>query len=269
MFAIEIPIASKVVFALKLELNRALPHIKSSHRCEALARALGYGKYASLLSVMRDDRQRPVRALDTEAFTTYLAAHRFVATEQPLLEAAALALLAQVGEDHAVLGIWGFGPGPWVRGNNGVDETTPERRARFNAERKALCSKESVRPFMTTMAMLANVPKTRTVRPKAWSYWLKHIAESLPSQYPDGRDLGPVYVPNGVFIAAAITSGFEYRLRYDHNGFLDRNGTFNMPYKVLEDLDVKARPNGARAEARQRRYEERLLTNRRSSPLAG
>lgn len=74
----------------------------------------------------------------------------------------------------------------------------------------------------------------------------------MQTTFPDGSGLGPVYVPNGLLIAAALASGFK---AYHHVGQdrLGVNASFNMPYATLVELDIAARPNGARAQERHRK----------------
>ena len=52
MFTLKILIAfAEQVDSMKADLAKYLPHIKSSHRVEALARALGFKTYAALRAV--------------------------------------------------------------------------------------------------------------------------------------------------------------------------------------------------------------------------
>lgn len=258
MFALSISLSEETLTALKLDLNRRLPAVKSSHRCEGLARALGFEKYASLLSAVANGKTAPLRQINGARFTSYLEAHGFMVAEASLWKGIARVELERIRQAEPRLTVWGLGHGQWHRRADGTEETVAERRTRFAADRTALSSEGALLPFLTAMAMLAQVPKTKTIRPKAWSYWLKHIAENMRTTFPDGSGLGPIYVPNGILIAAALASGFEV---YHHSGQdgLDVNASFNMPYATLVELDIAARPNGARAQARRRKQEEREL----------
>lgn len=174
MFPLSISLSEETLAALKLDLNRWLPAVKSSHRCEALARALGFGiwdlgfgKYASLLSAVANGKTPIRRQVECAPFTSYLRARGFVIAEAPLWKGIARAELERIRQAETQLTVWGFGPGQWKRQPNGTEETTNERDARFASERAALTSDGSMLPFLTSMAMFARVPKTKTIRPKA------------------------------------------------------------------------------------------------------
>lgn len=87
--------------------------------------------------------------------------------------------------------------------------------------------------FLACLAYLDNVRPTKTIRPNTNSYALKHRAEKYRSTYPQGEPLGPTYVPNGIFIAAALHLGFRMRTRWDERGYESPNATFNMSTPTL------------------------------------
>jgi hypothetical protein len=69
--------------SIKAELLRLLPHVKSSHRIEALARGLGWNTYAAMrLDLAQGARNRKV---DEERFTDYLHTHGFAGIPKNLL----------------------------------------------------------------------------------------------------------------------------------------------------------------------------------------
>ncbi|TIU87551.1 MAG: hypothetical protein E5W03_07360, partial [Mesorhizobium sp.] len=80
---------------------------------------------------------------------------------------------------------------------------------------------------MLSLALLERVVRTKTIRKGTGSYRSKHIAENYACTYPDGEPLGPHYVPNGTFIAAAIHAGFSYRSYVDEFGYESVNASFN------------------------------------------
>jgi len=57
------------LIGIKKALTKIIPHVKSSHRCEALARALGYRTYADALIETRKGHKRK---WNPDAFTAYL-----------------------------------------------------------------------------------------------------------------------------------------------------------------------------------------------------
>jgi hypothetical protein len=89
VFALNIPVTFAGIEAIKADLTRALPEVKSSHRCEAIARGLGFRTYAALLAASR----LPVPVFATAqgaAFSAYLADHRFDTRSLPFYRAVAL-----------------------------------------------------------------------------------------------------------------------------------------------------------------------------------
>lgn len=254
MFTLSISVTASAVDAVKRSLTKALPEVKSSHRCEALARGLAYRTYASLKANM-DAGHHAVA--DGAAFTTYLAQHDFHGPGTALYRAVAKAALEQVAERYPTLTAGGFGIGEWQ-----PDDTAAVRRQRFDDDRAELVSDHSAEPFLASLAFVARVERTKTIRPATNSYWLKHIAENYECRYPGGEKLGPVYVPNGLLIAAAIHAGFDAKPHTDDFGRETLNAGFNMAKASLYDLDCEIRPEGARAQAR--REEERRRALRRA-----
>lgn len=256
MFELSIDITVEAVDAIKADLRRTLPNIKSSHRAEAAARGLGFVTYASLLEASH--RTDPLRArADGGAFTGYLASRGFVAPGVYLYRAVARVAIERVRQKEYRLTRSGIGVGPPRLKQDRTWETVPEHGARFHQGRDELLSDHSTEQFLRALAFLALVPATQTVRPGTGSYRLKHVAEKYPCTFPEGGALGPNYVANGPFIAAAIHLGFRHRKFVDEQGYDQIGVTFNMPVALLEDLDCLYRPNGARAQDRKRRAEER------------
>ena len=122
--------------------------------------------------------------------------------------------------------------------------------ARFQDERAKLIEDQAVNSFLTSLAFLTRVRRTKTIRQGTGSYRLKHIAENYACTYPEGEKLGPTYVPNGAFIAAALQAGFKMKTYVDDLGYDCVNVSFNMSKPCLDDLDCEIRPNGACAEHR-------------------
>ena len=118
-------------------------------------------------------------------------------------------------------------------------------------------SDHATEQFLLSLAFLARVQPTKTIRPYTNSYWLKHIAENYGCTYPEGHELGPQYVSNPALIAAAIHAGFEYKTYVDELGYDSLNVRFNMSKTSLVDLDCAFRPNGGQAQDRGRRAEMR------------
>lgn len=255
MFTLTIAINPSNVDIIKLSLTRALPDVKSSHRCEAFARGLGFRTYASLLEEARSGREPTVTA-DGFAFRQYLASHDFNVGSPPFYRAVGLAALHTIAGSHYLLTDHGIGVGP-PRSGGGYWNTQAEYRERFKEGRADLVSEASVESFLLSLAFVQRVEPTKTIRPATNSYWLKHIAEESATTYPDGEPLGPGYVANGILIAAAAQAGFQVKTFMDDYGYVSLNAGFNMSKASLYDLDCEIRPDGARARSRRERERQR------------
>jgi hypothetical protein len=265
MFTLAITVTPHAIDTIKGELTRTLPHVKSSHRCEAIGRGLGFGTYASLRAAIRPTD--PVSAtVGGVAFTEYLRSRGFEVVPRPLYHAAAKVALRHVAKRISKLTLWGIGVGRPQRKPNGKFENAKEHYARFAEAREELESDGAVTPFLVSLALLERVRRTKTVRDGTGSYWLKHIAENYRCTYPEGAELGPHYVPNGAFVAAAIHAGFRFKSYVDEYGYDHINVNFNMSKPALVDLDCEIRPDGAHAQDRQRKEELRYNRKRRIWP---
>lgn len=265
MFILEIPFTPDRLDAVKAELTRTLTHVKSSHRCEAMARGMGFRTYASAKAVAQSAQLDRV-TLHGELFVAYLAKHDFAVSPEPFYWAGAKVALGDIAKMNPKLTMWGIGIGrPW-RKADGEWEDWRDRNAKFVAARDELVSDGVVGAFLTSLAFIAKVKQTKTIRNHTGSYRLKHIAENFASTYPEGGRLGPKYVPNGVLIAAAIHAGFHYRTYVDELGYYDLNVNFNMSKPCIDELDREIRPNGAHGQDHKRRAEIRQY--RESSVIA-
>jgi len=251
VFQLSLPVAASTLETTKRALISLLPQVKSSQRCEAMARGFGYRTYASILADARSDNDS-IATVNGAAFHDYLVQHDFNAPASVLYRAAAKAALNDVAKRYPTLTAGGFGSGAW-----NPKHTPAERRKEFADGRDELVSDYAVEPFLASLAFLSRVERTKTIRPATNSYWLKHIAENCDCTYPDGQKLGPLYVPNGLLIAAAIHAGFDVKPHTDDYGRETLNAGFNMAKASLYDLDCEIRPNGARAQARRERERQR------------
>ena len=195
MFTLNISVTSAGLDAIKAELTRTLPKVKSSHRCEAVARGLGFRTYAALLTATRS----PGPAIATahgEAFSAYLADHRFDVPPLPFYRAVARVEIRAVLDRIPKLTMHGIGVGRPRRMEDGKWEDRREHHARVLESREAFLSDHATEQFLLSLAFLARVQPTKTIRPYTNSYWLKHIAENYGCTYPEGHELGPQYVSN-------------------------------------------------------------------------
>lgn len=262
MFTLNVLADTANLAAIKGELLTLIPEVKSSHRCEALGRGLRFESYASAREAS-NQRNAPIAA-NGAAFRDYLKSRGFLVPASVFYCAVAKVAIANVVAANKHLSVWGIGYGQSQRKHDGKWESSEERYSRFLQDRSELLSPDVTRPFLASLALLAKVVRTKTVRKGTGSYWVKHIAENFECTYPEGEPLGPRYVPNGVLIAAAIHAGFLTKSHYDELGYHSSNVTFNMSKPCLEDLDYVIRPDSSRSQDRRREEERRAM--RRTDP---
>jgi hypothetical protein len=235
VFTLKIPVTPTSLDAIKAELTRTLSAVKSSHRCEAIARGLGFHTYAAI----RAATQSPdpiIGTVEAAAFNSYLAEHGFEVSALPFYGACVRVALRAVMKKVPTLTAFGIGIGDPRRNADGSRESALERESRFTAGREELLDDQLVEPFLLSLAMLARIEPTKTFYTGTSSYGLKHVAERYACTYPDGTPLGPQYVTNGIFIAAAVHAGFDIKTYKDARGSVSPNVSFNMSKRSLAKL---------------------------------
>jgi len=100
--------------------------------------------------------------------------------------------------------------------DNGKGLSQVEYDKQFKEEQDRLLN--SVKAFNETCAWLLQINKIKSINTKHSSYGLKHIVE---------KDIG--YITNGVFIAAAIHCGFDFKVEEGNP-----NVSFNMSEKSIK-----------------------------------
>jgi hypothetical protein len=266
MFVLRIRVTRPALDMLKLALIKSLPDVKSSHRVEALGRGLGFQTYAALLAATQTT-EAPLTSVSGERFQHYLQEHGFSADPRPLYLAAARVAINEVLQAIPHLHVFGIGfPRPH-RTSEGRWQTSQERYSAFTAHRDECLGDRAGGAFLRSLAFLAIVKRTTTVRAGTGSYRLKHVAEKFACTYPEGQKLGPDYVPNGMLIAAAVHLGYSYRTSVDELGYSTLNATFNMSKPVIDDLDAQVRGReGSRVRRRAFRYAETRIVSGPASP---
>ncbi len=247
MFSFQLFIAaSEQIDSMKTDLIKYFPDIKSSHRVEALARALGFKTYASLRTVdlLFDG---PIHAdVNWVAFKDYLNEKGFHPTARPLFLAAGRAsirlMLGMKDWDYQNLTREGFG----INKSHHEGETPQAHAERFRQARADMLSDSSVEEFLRSYSVVSRIPKTRTVTKKRGAYSLKHIAEKASILYPDGEISSPQYVCTGSVIFAALSAGFWFKPIAEDT----QNVNFNMLQSAIDDLDCEIRPESATARDR-------------------
>ncbi|TWB93212.1 hypothetical protein FBZ93_111251 [Bradyrhizobium macuxiense] len=259
MFVLRISATSPAIDRIKARLTQDLPDVKSSHRVEAIGRGLGFRTYAALRAAAAA-AQAPAPAVATVTgsyFSDYLKEHEFEVNPAHLYRAAAEVAIQAVLDAVPTLHVYGIGLGRPQRNADGSRQTPQQQYAEFQRHREECFGKHAAEAFLRSMALLARVTETRTIRPGAGSYRLKHIAENYVCTYPEGGKLGPAYVPNGMLIAAAVHMGFKYKTYVDDLGYDALNASFNMSKAVVDDLDAEIRPNTGFASDRARKRQSK------------
>ena len=116
--SLSIPLTARAVEIMKAHLTRAIPHVKSSHRCEVLARGLGSSTYAAVLQVSAQEPSTHVTT-DGDAFASYLSSRGFHVSSAHLLRAVGLVALHNVSLEHPRVTVWGIGIGEFQREQDG------------------------------------------------------------------------------------------------------------------------------------------------------
>jgi hypothetical protein len=237
--------------SMKADLTKSLPYIKSSHRAEAMARALGFNTYAALRA--KDLFSSPIEVeIDWLAFSGYLKEKGFYPTAKPLYLAAgraAIRLILEVPGLEPKLTREGIG----INKEHHKGEAAQEYVARFRRERQDMLLDSSVVEFLRSYCLVKRIPRTRTITTKRSAYNLKHIAENVSFFYPDGEESPPDYVCTGSLICAALHAGFRYKPIPG-----SQSAYFNMLQHAIDDLDCEIRPNGSTAQSRNRSAQSRM-----------
>ncbi len=256
MFVLRISVTPLVVEKIKAELTKSLPDVKSSIVWRHWGRGLGFHTYAALRSALHSATPVTV-AVTARIFSAYLNERGFEVEGAHLYRAAAQAAIQTILDTVPRLNTMASASGarsamPTVRGRHPSSST----RNFWSVGGNAL-GQNAAEAFLRSLALLARVEPTKTIRSGTGSYRLKHIAENYVCTYPEGGKLGPDYVPNGMLIAAALHMGFKYRTHVDDLGYDTQNASFNMSKVVIDDLDVELRPRSGLAQDRARAREMR------------
>lgn len=266
-FDLPLPLTEITVAALKGDLARTLPAIKSSHRTEALARAMGFATNAALRAAFADHKVSSI-ALDATAFFCFLASRACPVDTRALYRAAARVAIREVMDREPFLTAWGYRIGRPQRKDDGRYETEAERQARFQDNRSEMLSDGCADEFLRALVLVQLLKPIKSINPRAGSYGLKHRAEKLASFCPDGSALGPHYVSNGMLIAAAVHVGYRYKTYADELGYTSINVAFNMSQTSIDDVLATHDPSRLTSDRHQRalRRSARLMSSSSGHP---
>lgn len=116
--------------------------------------------------------------------------------------------LASIMEKHPTLNDFGFGVP--------LQTLNKYKESYLHESRRSLLDSEP--EFIKVCEWLSQIKMTKAINMKHTSYGLKHIAE---------KEVG--YISNGLFIAAAIHSGFQFQIS-------GPNARFNMSEKSIQEI---------------------------------
>ena len=210
---------------LKSHLLALAPAVKSSHRVEAMARGLGFGSHAALLSELGET---PVPcAVNNGAFGAFLKDRG--GGELPydtLLEAVIRTKLSDART--AIAAVLSREPDLCSDGMRTLDRrrSAVDNAADFERSRQAMVEARYIPQFIRAAAYLDTQQKSKTATRGPTSYGWKHNAERFHGAAAPGED---PYVSNGMFIAAAL-----------HLGFMIKREAANSPNVLINIAVAKA-----------------------------
>ncbi|MCH8863535.1 MAG: hypothetical protein IID51_13665 [Proteobacteria bacterium] len=195
------------VDSVKKQLGHLVPNVKSSHRAEAMARALGWRTNSAL----RSDLALAPREceIDNIAFNNYLEEHSFADTQYGVLGDVIVAIKfsdqvgaiedARTQEPNLTRSGFAYKDKP--------GRTQADINAEIERDRKQPIGFFAVEEFMRACEFLSQKEKRTTINKDSNSYGLKHEAERFHKK----NGASNPYVSNGMFIAAAIHLGFKIK----------------------------------------------------------
>lgn len=234
MFSLSIELCSSKLDEAKKFLAKSIPQVKSSHRCEALARGLGFRTYASLRAALTSQSATKV-VVSSKSFCSYLSDHAFDVKGASIYRAFARVALNSVLKQNPKLTADGMGI--YARSSWGY-ESEMDFESRFALSRSVMLDEKADERFLLACAVLQGIPKTRTIREAFGFRRLKHIVENMVAKYPDNDPLGPQYLPAGFVLAAAIHEGFDWKLVRGLDGIVGPEVRFNMRKMPLGELEL-------------------------------
>ena len=199
----KVAVSLPIVEAMKDELRRCIPEVKSSHRAEALARGLGWNTNASMrASLVSSPSERDVVPA---AFYAYLAEHGAHVAERLLPETICRTHIRAVMTEHDQLTHHGFGV------YNGDRISVSEWRSRYAKSRDEMLGASAIGEFERACEYLAKLETTRAPTTVFHTYNLKHSAERWHRHCGIEGRWDRDYVSNGMLLTAAFHLGLRVR----------------------------------------------------------
>jgi hypothetical protein len=222
---VHLPLMIEELPALKSDLRRAHLNVSATRRIEGAARGLRFGSYATLRAALQEGPC--VVQPDDDVFATYVL-HKPDGDElcRTLSRALARAAVRRVMQQEPQLTERGY-DSPYARSSEERKMSHVERRAAFARRRDLTLGNQNMDEFELAWIYLAMQQRRKTINFDFGSYGLKHRAENLSRKYGMYGHLGN-YVSNGMFIIAAIASGFQAKQMNR-----DLNACFNISSKSI------------------------------------
>jgi hypothetical protein len=210
-----ISIGLSTIDSLKAEMLQALPHIKSSHRVEAMARGLGWSTNAAMRADLAHGTA--LRTVRSDAFATYLAERHLTAWPRCFVDTVLKALIRAVMDAHPELTHHGFGVYEEQR------ISSQERQTRYETSRAEMLSARALGEFERGWDFLESLERTKAPTRVFTSYNLKHTAERWHRHRGIEGRWERAYVSNGMLLAAAVALGLQVKRanRVSFVGFLN------------------------------------------------
>ncbi|WP_426954570.1 hypothetical protein [Muricoccus radiodurans] len=235
------------VEAIKREVARFLPAVKSSHRAEAVARGLGFGSNAALREALASGARR--FRTDGARFEEFLSKRghlfrqdvRWTGTLSELEIAvlacwmrAILAKHPELNPNGMVLSRFGlWKTGYWSPRRKAEMLASPEGMEKLRESRLGLLDKVGLAEFAKCLEFLSRANRISRPHSRSTSYEQKHQVERWWDAERDAATGVHGYVPNGAYIAAAVHLGFPIR----HETWDSPNCTVGVSVRSLNCLD--------------------------------
>ncbi len=194
------------ISSIKHHLGKAFPSVSPSKRIEAAAKGLGYNSYAAMrkqLSIA------PSCVAPNE--TVFLKSLGLESANdndgRGFSRSMAKVVVERILNEHQSLTPRGFDHSGIVYDSD-RSLTFQGRQLEFEYRRKEAMHDRSMDEFELAMIYLEMQGRRKTINHNFSSYGLKHRAEGLSRREGKHTHLGN-YVSNGMFIVAALASGFQ------------------------------------------------------------
>jgi hypothetical protein len=226
-------VSRAAIVAMKADLRRVLPNVKSCHRIEAIARGLGWATNAAMRASLSLGKTQ--RAVHPDAFSQYLADRGYEAAGQLLIRAVLRAHVQAIMGQNPDLTHHGFG----VYEDGRISES--ERQTRYAVNRSEMLSDGAIGEFERAVEFLSILELTSAPTSVFHSYNLKHSAERWHRRCGIEGRWEREYVSNGMLLAAAFYLGLRVR-RASRTSFVGYLNVSTTSVRAIADLEKPPLP---------------------------